>query len=151
MSLETGGNTANGAGTKANAEMRSVFENAPRRVIERRRGLDRRGKIGLALSVIGWLLWATGLFLIYFAFPQFETYFDKLYNKSPNLSWHPEFFAMSEALWAMGALTCAVSLYQFRKRYRRRTDKRHMGIMSALVLNVASIAVFTIFTAVRGL
>ena len=133
-----------------NNEMKQMFDNIPPRRVERRRGLDRRGKIGLALSIAGWSLWASGMYLLYFAFPQIKTYFDTLYNKSVNLNWSPEYFFVAEALWAVGALLCIVSLFQFRKRYRRRSDKRHMGILTALVLNAVSIFVSVLFTIING-
>ena len=47
-------------------EMKELFDNAPPRKIERRKGLDRRGKIGIALSVAGGVLWTAGLCLAYY-------------------------------------------------------------------------------------
>ena len=131
-------------------ELRDMFDSAPVKRPERRRGMDRRGKIGLALSLIGWSLWGVGMYLVYFAFPQLYTYFDKLYNKSPNLSWEPAYIFIAEAIWAAGSLLCVISLFQFRKRYRRRTDKRHWGILTALFFNVLSIIGFGIFSLVMG-
>ena len=127
-------------------ELRDMFDKTPARRPERRRGLDTRGKIGLALSVIGWSLWGVGMYSVYFAFPQLATYFDKIYNKSPNLSWEPSYIYIAESLWAAGALLCVISLFQFRRRYRRRTDKRHTGILTALLFNIISLVGFGIFT-----
>ena len=133
------------------SEMRAMFENSQPRRPERRRGLDRRGKIGLALSAVGWSLWAVGLYLIYFALPQQATYFDYLYNKSPSQYWQPVYIYISLGLWAAGAALCVLSLYQFRKRYRRRKDKRHYGILTALVFNAVSIVGFVVFLLIGGL
>ena len=131
-------------------EMREIFENAQPRKVEKRRGLDRRGKIGIALSAAGWALWSAGLYAAYFAFPQSVTYFDTLYGKTPNVSWTPSYFFVSEGLWAAGAALCLLSLAQFRKRYKRRTDKKHMGILTALVFNVLTMLAFGIFILVMG-
>ena len=131
-------------------ELRDIFNDAPQRKVERRRGLDRRGKIGLALSITGWTLWGAGMYLVYFAFPQITTYFDKLYNKSPNLSWEPGYIFIAEGLWTAGALLSIVSLFQFRKRYRRKSDKRHTGILTAFAFNVLSIVGFGIFSMYMG-
>jgi len=133
------------------SEMRAMFENSQPRRPERRRGLDRRGKIGLALSAIGWSFWGVGLYLTYFALPQQTTYFDHLYNKMPIQYWQPIYIYISLCLWAAGAALCILSLYQFRKRYRRRKDKRHYGILTALVFNAVSIVGFTILIFARGL
>ena len=129
--------------------MRDIFANTPPRRAERRKGLDRRGKIGLALSIIGWSLWGVGIYMVYFALPQSVTYFDYLYNKSPNQNWTPEFIYASLGLWGTGVTISLLSLYQFRKRYRRRSDKRHIGIITAFALNAVSIAAFGIFTLIR--
>jgi len=132
------------------SELRDMFDRTPPRRMERRSGLDRRGKIGLALSLAGWTLWGVGMYLVYFAFPQLVTYFDKLYNKSPNLSWEPRFIFYAEGFWAAGALLCVISLFQFRKRYRRRTDKKHAGILIALIINLLSLIGFGIFSIIMG-
>ena len=128
--------------------MRDMFSGTAPRRTERRKGMDRRGKIGLALSIFGWSFWGVGMYLVYFAFPQNATYFDMIYNKSPNQNWHPLYMYISLALWAAGTTLCLLSLYMFRKRYRRRSDKRHLGIMTALICNAVSLAAFAIFTAV---
>ena len=132
-------------------EMREIFINSQPHRPERRRGLDRRGKIGLALSVAGWSIWAVGMYLIYFALPQQFTYFDYLYNKSPSLYWRPEYIYISLGLWTFASILCLLSLYQFRKRYRRRRDKRHYGIMTALLFNLLSIMAFILVILIRGL
>ncbi|MCL2059556.1 MAG: hypothetical protein FWH01_10975 [Oscillospiraceae bacterium] len=132
-------------------ELKEIFDNAPQRRTERRKGLDRRGKIGLALSIAGWTFWGAGLYLSYFAYPQTVTYFDVLYNKSPNQSWEPMYFLISGGLWIAGAALCLLSLFQFRKRYRRRTDKRHIGILTALIFNVVTLVAFGIFTLFMGI
>ena len=130
--------------------MKEIFESAPPRKVERRRGWDRRGKIGFALSAAGWSLWAAGLYSVYFAYPQNATYFDSLYNKSPNMSWEPRYIFISQGLWAAGALLCLLSLLQFRKRYRRKTDKRHIGILTALIFNVLSMIAFGLVILIMG-
>ena len=131
-------------------DLREMFDNAPPRRIEKRRGLDRRGKIGIALSAAGWTLWGAGLYSAYFAYPQAVTYFDTLYNKSPNLNWSPRFFFIAESLWAIGAALSILSLIQFRKRYRRKSDKRHIGILTALVFNIITFFAFGIFILFMG-
>ena len=131
-------------------ELKEIFDNAPTRRAERRRGLDRRGKIGIALSAAGWSLWGAGLYAAYFAYPQSVTYFDTLYNKSPNVYWEPQYFFIAEGLWAAGAALCLLSLIQFRKRYRRKTDKKHAGILAALISNIVTFIAFAIFIMFMG-
>lgn len=132
-----------------NTDMRDMFTNTPPRRAERRKGLDKRGKIGLALSIVGWSLWGVGMYIVYFALPQKATYFDQIYNKSPNESWKPDFIYISLILWAAGVALSLLSLYQFRKRYRRRSDKRHIGILTAFALNAVSIVAFAVFALMR--
>ena len=131
-------------------ELKEIFDNAPQRRTERRKGLDRRGKIGLALSAAGWTFWGAGLYLTYFAFPQAMTFLDEFHNKSPNESWEPIYFLIAGGLWIAGALLCLLSLFQFRKRYRRRSDKKHIGILTALIFNVVTLIGFTLFTLIMG-
>ncbi|MDR3121048.1 MAG: hypothetical protein LBU58_06920 [Clostridiales bacterium] len=130
-------------------ELRNIFDQAPPRKIERRRGLDRRGKIGLALSVAGWALWVAGLYISSLAFPQLVTYFDALYGKTPR-SWQPDLFYTAELLWTGGTILCVLSLVQFRNRYKRRSDKMHYGILAALVFNALSIVILGVYTFYRG-
>ena len=127
-----------------------MTSNAPHRRIERRKGLDRRGKIGVALSLAGGVVWGVGLCLAYYGYPQQVTFFDNLFNKTPRSVYGPFFFFMSEVFWGAGAALCALSLFQFRKRYRRRADKKHMGILTMLILNSASMIIYAIIFAVTG-
>jgi uncharacterized membrane protein len=116
-------------------EIRDVFKGAPHRVVERRRGLDRRGKIGLALSIIGWALWTAGICMVSMASPQSSNFFDRFMDKSYRTGWTTGYLYVAEVLWAIGVLLCLMSLFQFRKRYRRRADKKHAGIITALIIN----------------
>jgi len=131
-------------------DMKQLFDNTPPRKVERRKGLDRRGKIGIILSVAGGTLWTAGLLFTYIGYPQQVNYFDTLFNKSPRVTWEPLYIFIAVALWAAGVLLCILSLFQFRKRYRRRADKKHMGIITMLILNAVSLISFSIFIFVMG-
>jgi len=131
-------------------EMRDIFNASPPRRAERRKGLDARGKIGVALSVAGLMLWAAGLATVYQAFPQITNYFDELYKRDARSYWRPEFFYIAEALWAAGVGMCLLSLFQFRKRYRRRSDKRHSGILTAMIINGVTFLGFAIYRLTLG-
>lgn len=129
---------------------KDILTPVPPKKIERRKGLDRRGKIGIALSLAGGVLWGAGLYLAYYGYPQQVTFFDRLFNKTVRTEYEPVFFFVSEALWGAGVVLCALSLVQFRKRYRRRADKKHMGIITMLILNALSFIIFGIFSAIMG-
>ena len=133
-----------------NKDLNRLFEEAPPRRVERRKGLDKRGKIGIALSVAGGAIWAAGLILVYIGYPQQVTYFDNLFNKSPRTTYEPVYFFIAEGFWTAGVLLCLLSLYQFRKRYRRRADKKHVGILTMMVLNAVSLVGFGLFTLIMG-
>ena len=131
-------------------EMKDLFENTPPRKVERRKGLDRRGKIGVALSVAGGVLWTAGLCLAYYGYPQKDNYFDDFFNKSPRTTWDPAAITLAIIMWAAGIALSVLSLIQFRKRYRRRSDKKHMGIIIMMSLNAVSLILFIIIALVVG-
>ena len=131
-------------------DIKQIFDKTPPRRVERRKGLDRRGKIGIALSLAGGILWSAGLCFAYYGYPQQMTYFDTLFNKSPRLYWEPIYLFVAEGFWAAGAVLCLLSLFQFRKRYRRRADKKHVGILTMLALNAVSFIAYGLFTLIMG-
>ena len=131
-------------------EMKELFDNAPPRKIERRKGLDRRGKIGIALSVAGGVLWTAGLCLAYYGYPHRDNYFDDFFNKSLRTTWDPAAITFALIFWAAGVALSVLSLVQFRKRYRRRSDKKHMGIIVMMALNAISFIMFIIVALVLG-
>ena len=127
-------------------DVNGAYGGAARGPVERRRGLDRRGKIGLALSIIGWTLWAAGLSMISLAAPETTNIIDKFLRKTARTRWDSAYLYVAIVLFAMGCLLCIISLYQFRKRYRRRADKKHTGIITALVINLLFFFAFGAFT-----
>ena len=132
-------------------EMKDFFKNShSQRRVERRKGWDRRGKIGFALSAAGGVLWGSGLIFIYYGFPKLVTIVDLMFKKEPRTTFEPAFFFAALGLWAAGVILCLLSLFQFRKRYRRRADKRHVGIMVMLALNAVSFIGYGIFTLIQG-
>jgi len=132
-------------------DIRSVFDGSARRPVERRRGLDRRGKIGLALSIIGWTLWAAGMYMVSLAAPESMTFIDRIMHKIARISWYTGYLYVAVIFYATGALLCIFSLLQFRKRYRRRSDKKHTGILTALAVNLISLFGFGTFTIILDL
>ena len=136
--------TLSHGGDRISIKMREIFDNAPPRNIERRRGRDSKEKSALILLLVSWAAWATGFIFIHMASPEHRTLFDGVYNKMIRTSWRPENMYIALFVWAGGIIMGMARFILTRGRRRRKTDHTGVATVLSVVLNTLSIVLLVI-------
>ncbi len=102
----------------------------PRGIKERRDGPDGWSRSLKWFATIGWVLLIIALFLLAYAKPETETFFDRANNLSVRTSWNMQLAQLIYLLLCLGLLTSITGLLINFKRKRRRNE----GIRDSLVV-----------------
>jgi hypothetical protein len=107
---------------------------------ERRQGDDVRLKVIRWLAVSGWILLVIALFLLGYAKPQVETFFDRYYELRLESSWNMTLASYMYYLLIIGQFSSVAGLVINVTRHRRYNDEyRYSLILMAIVCAVGII------------
>ena len=134
-----------------NIMMREIFEHKQPKRIERRRGLDRIGKISVGLMVASWVIWIVGFIFVHWSSPERQTMLFVLLNQEARSTWILSDLYFAIGFWSTGVLLGLVSLFMVRKRKRRKTDHTGVTTFLSVIFNTLSVLLVILTIVLNGL
>ncbi len=108
----------------------------------RRKGPDLWCRSLRYLALLGWLLLVSALFILDYAKPKIETFFERVYDIHLHQQWDMNLARNILWLMVLGLLLSVVGLVINAKRNRRRTDQWRLSLIFLGVLSSAGIFLY---------
>ncbi len=108
----------------------------------RRKGPDLWSRSLRYLALLGWLLLVSAFFILDYAKPKIETFFERVYDIHLHQQWDMNLARNILWLMVLGLLLSVVGLVINAKRNRRRTDQWRLSLIFLGVISLAGIFLY---------
>ncbi|OEU60731.1 MAG: hypothetical protein BA870_09545 [Desulfuromonadales bacterium C00003094] len=108
----------------------------------RRKGPDLWSRSLRYLALFGWLLLVSAFFVLDYAKPKVETFFERVYDIRLHQQWDMDLAKYILWLMVLGLLLSVVGLVINAKRNRRRTDQWRLSLIFLGIISLAGIFLY---------
>jgi hypothetical protein len=108
----------------------------------RRKGPDPWTRSLRYLALVGWLLLASAFFILDYAKPKVETFFERVYDIRLHQQWDMDLARYILWLMVLGLLLSIVGLVINAKRNRRRTDQWRLSLIFLGIISLSGMFLY---------
>lgn len=108
----------------------------------RRKGPDLWSRSLRYLALLGWLLLVSAFFILDYAKPKIETFFERVYDIRLHQQWDMDLARYILWLMVLGLLLSVAGLVINAKRNRRRTDQWRLSLIFLGLISLAGMFLY---------